>query len=805
MPALTRTYRTLFKRPAFFLAVVFTLMLGIGANSAIFSVIDAVLLKPLPYPDGDRLMALFESSPRKKFPRSPIAPIRLEEWSRMNHSFTAIAGAYTENVAETSGDLPEMLISARVSPRFFSVLETSPLLGRTFNPDEDLMNGPWAAVLSESLWRRRFGSDPNVVGKQLIIGRTGYPIVGVVPDSVRFPTDHVDFWIPAKLPPIVMRSREARFHNAIGRLKQGVSLQSAQADLAAVQGRLALQYPATDRDWTALVEPLKEQSVAGVRRSLWVLFGAVSLVLLIACANVACLLLAQASRREREIAVRFSLGARRSQVIGELLLESLCLAMPGAVLGLGLSVLAAGAFRRAAALLPRATEIHLDWRIVAFTLALSVLTTALFGLIPAWRATRREVAGVLAHGSRTQIGGRHSIERLLVSSQIALAIVLLVGSGLLIRSLSRLGQVSLGFHPEQVLAFHVSASFSEKNDMQQIVQRLSRTLDTTRTIPGVEATALAISAPGEAEDYQVQFHIAGRGTESEGEKLFADSETVSPDFFRVLGIPLLSGHTCQVSFDPKAPQYALVSNSFAQRFFPSQSPAGEHLSQAPVGEHLTGAFGPAPLEIIGVVGDIRKHGYAKDPQPVIYACDIPRYYPAPTFLAKTTGDPMRLAEAVRLKIRSIDPNRAVYGTTRLSDYLASTLTPRRFQMLLLSSFAATALLLAAIGLYGVTSFLVSQRTREIGLRVALGAQPSQIFAQVLRQGAWMTGLGILAGLLAAAALSKWIASLLFDVAPVDPVTFAAVPSLLALIAALALWSPARRATRVDPMEALRHD
>ncbi len=461
-----------------------------------------------------------------------------------------------------------------------------------------------------------------------------------------------------------MRNREARFHNAIGRLKDGVSIQAAQADLAAVQGRLALQFPATDRDWTALVEPLKEQSVAGVRRSLWVLFGAVSLVLLIACANVACLLLAQANRREREIAVRFSLGARRSQVIGELLLESFCLAMPGAVLGLGLSVLAAGAFRRAAALLPRASEIHLDWRIVVFTLALSILTTALFGLIPAWRATRREVSGILAHGSRTQIGGRHTIERLLVSAQIALAIVLLVGSGLLIRSLSRLGQVSLGFDPEHVLAFHVSASFSEKNDSRQIFQRLVRTLDATRTIPGVQATALSHQHSRRGR------RLPGRNSTSpaatpnrKDEKMFADSETVSPDFFRVLGIPLLSGHTCQVSFDPKAPQYVLVSNSFAQRFFPGRNP---------IGEHLTIESGAAPFEIIGVAGDIRKHGYAKDPQPVIYACEIPRFYPGPTFLARTTGDPMRLAEAVRLKIRSIDPNRAVYGITRLSDYLTST-------------------------------------------------------------------------------------------------------------------------------------
>ncbi len=792
--AISRTYRSLLKRPAFFLAVVFTLMLGIGANSAIFSVIDAVLLKPLPYPDGDRLMAIFESNPRKKVPRGMVAPVRVEEWNRMNKTFTGIAGAYTENVAETSGSLPEMLVCARVSPRFFSVLATLPLIGRNFTPEENLANGPNAAVLSERLWRRRFASDPQVIGKQLMIGRTGYPIIGVVPDSVQFPAVNVDFWIPYKLPDVVMRNREARFDITVGRLRDGVKPEAAQADLGAVQGQLALQFPATDQNWTAVVEPLKEQSIGGVRRSLWILFGAVSLVLLIACANVACLLLAQANRREREIAVRFSLGARRSQVIRELLLEAFCLAIPGALLGLGLSIVGASLFRRAASLLPRAEEIRLDWRIVLFTLSLSILTTILFGLIPAARATRREVAGMLAQGSRTQVGGRHAIERFLVSAQIALAIVLLVGSGLLIRTLSSLGQVSLGFKSEHVLAFQISASWGEVGNRPRVAQRMNRTLDVVRTIPGVQATAITIGLPGGGEQFQQQFQITGRDSDSQGEKMFADMETVTPDYFRLLGIPMLAGHVCELTLDPKAPSYALVSNSVAQRFFTGRSPIGEHIQ-----------VGSARSEIIGVVGDVRKYGYAQDSKPTIYWCQLPSYCPGPQYLLSTTGDPMRLAEAVREKIRSIEPGRAVYEVKRLSDYVASSLTARQFQMMLLTSFAATALLLAAIGLYGVTSFLVSQRTREIGLRVALGAQPSQIFAQVFRQGAIMTGSGIVAGLATAAILSTWIKSLLFGVAPVDPLTFAAVPLLLAAVAAVALWSPAHRATRVDPIVALRQE
>lgn len=799
MRAILRTYRSLLRRPAFFAAVVFTLMLGIGANSAIFSVIDAVLLKPLPYPNGDRLMSVFESNPRKKLPREWMAAIRMEEWNRMNHTFTGIAGGYTENVAETSGQLPEMLVSARVSPRFFSVLETPPLLGRSFSPEENLEHGPNAAVISEHLWRRRFAADAEVIGKILRVGTYGYPIVGVVPDTIRFPETDVDFWIPWKLPAVVTRNREARFNVTVGRLKEGVTPASAQADLAAIQANLAAEFPATDANWTALVEPLKEQTVGGVRRSLWILFGAVSFVLLIACANVACLLLAQANRREREIAVRFSLGARRGQVVRELLLEAFCLALPGALLGLALSLTGAQLFRRAAQLLPRAGEIQLDWRIVAFTLALSLITTIMFGLVPSLRATRSEVAGTLAQGSRTQVGGRHSIERLLVSTQIALAIVLLIGSGLLIRSLSRLGQVSLGFDPDRVLTFHVSAGWGETNDIPRVAQRMYRTLEAMRGIPGVAETAITIGLPGGAEDYQQQFSILGKDTESEGEKVFADYESVTPDYFRLLGIPLLSGETCRLSFDSKAQQQpVLVSRSFAEKYFPNQNPIGLYMN-------LARRFYSTPFQIVGVVSDVHKHGYAQDPKPVVYWCGLPGYYPDPAYMLKSSGDPLLLAEAVREKIRSIEPNRAVYNVKRLSDYVASTLTDRQFQMMLLSSFAATALLLAAIGLYGVTSFLVSQRTREIGLRVALGAQPAQIFAQIFRQGAWMTGLGIAAGLAAAAVLSKSIATFLFGVAPIDPITFAAVPLLLASVAALALWSPARRATRVDPMDALRQE
>jgi putative ABC transport system permease protein len=794
MRGLLTTYRSLLRRPAFFLAVVFTLTLGIGANSAIFSVIDAVLLKPLPYPNGDRLTALFESNTRQKLPHEGLAPVQIEEWDRMNQSFSAIAGAYTENVAETSGDLPEMLVNARVSPRFFSVLGTSPLLGRTFSPEEDLFNGPNAAVISEHLWRRRFGADSAVLGKMLRIAKYTYPIVGVMPDSVRFPASDVDFWAPAKLPPLlIIRARGSRWENTIGRLREGLTKQAAQSDLAAVQARLGEQYPATDANWVPIVEPLKEETIGGVRRSLYILFGAVSFVLLITCANVACLLLALAHRREREIAVRFSLGARRAQVIGELLREAVCLAIPGCLLGLGVSFAGTGLFRRAAAILPRATEIRLDWRIVIFTLSLSLVTAVLFGLIPALRSTRGEVAGRWAQSSRSQIGGRHRVQRVLVSTQVALAIVLLVGSGLLIRSLARLQQVSLGFDPEHVLAFHISGSYGETQTT--VAQRFTRTLEALRTLPGVTSAALTVTIPGSGQPYTQQFHIVGRDTETQGRQVFADEDGATPDYFNLLGIPLLAGNTCSISLDPNAPYTALVSRTFADRYFPGQSPIGHYIRE--------GDF-PRQMQITGVVSDIRKHGYAHDPQPTFYWCGLPST-PFAAVLLRTAADPLSLAEAVRRRMREIDPNRAVYDVQRLSDSVSSTLTERRFQIALLGSFAATALLLAAIGLYGVTSFLVSERTREIGLRAALGATPSRIFGQILREGAVMTAAGVAFGLAASVALTRYIGSFLFSVAPTDPITFLAVPMLLACVCAIALWLPAHRATNIDPMEALRQE
>jgi putative ABC transport system permease protein len=767
------------------------LTLGIGANSAIFSVIDAVLLKPLPYPDGDRLMAVYETNLRKKVAESPVAPIRLEEWNAMNSSFAGITGAYTESLAEISSALPEKLVRARVAPRFFDVLATPLLAGRAFTGEEEATNGPAAAVISERLWARRFHRDPGAIGAVLRSGNAQFPIVGIAPDSVRFPADDVDFWTPAKNPDSVMARRDARYYIAIGRLKPGATEAAARADLAAVQGRLALTYPATDADWSAAITPLKEQTVGGVSKSLWILFGAVTLVLLIACTNVACLLLAQSTRRAREIAVRLSLGAGRARVVRELLGETLCAALPGAVLGLGVAVAGANWFRESAAGLPRAAEVALDWRIVAFTFGTTVATAILCGLFPALAATGGRTES-LAFGARGEVGGRHGALRALVSAQIALALVLLIGAGLLIRTLDRLGSASLGFQPGRVLALRISAGWGEKRTVA-LERRFTRTLDALRALPGVTASAISTDMPGTGAEYPAEFTIDG-AVAAPGTKTLADAQAVSRDYFQAMGIPILAGSTCPVSGAGKPPDYELVNRAFADQYFPGVNPVGHHLKLS---------YGEP--EIVGVVADVRERGYAKPPRPTMYSCGLPLFIPDPVYLVRTAVPPAQMVEAVRKTMQSLEPTRAVYVARPLTDFLDSTLDTTRFQRTLLSLFGLTALLLATVGLYGVMSFYVSQHTREMGLRAALGARPEQILTHVFRQGASMTAAGVALGLIAATLGTRWMASLLFEVQPMDPVAFAISAALLAAVAAIAVWIPARRATQVDPIAALRED
>src|SRR5688572_23994186 len=458
------TLRTLVRRRrGLSAAIIRTLPLGIGANSAIFSAIDAVLLRPLPYPAADRLVVAYEVNTARKQLTSLFAPGRLEEWNRESRTLDGLAGSHFENVTDTTGALPERVEAMRTSPRFFDVLKTPAALGRTLTKEEEVFGGPKVVVVSDAFWRTRLNADPQAVGRSLVLGGDARTVVGVMPPSFRFPTAKTEVWIPAQMPSGILGMREARFFDTVGRLKPGVTVEEAQADLAVVQARLGEQFPDTDRGWSAAVAPLKEERVGGIRRSLWMLFGAVLLVLMAACANVACLLLADATRRERDIAVRFALGADRGRIVRQLLREGTVLSLAGAGLGLLLARWGIQVLRSGAAGLPRAEELAIDVRLVAFTLVVGVGTTVSFALAPALQATRREIAVRMAGGggARGAVSGRHPIQRVLVAAQVTLAIVLLVGAGLLVRSFARLQQTAPGFDPDSVLAFRMSAAWSE--------------------------------------------------------------------------------------------------------------------------------------------------------------------------------------------------------------------------------------------------------------------------------------------------------------------------------------------------------
>jgi len=797
------TYRSLANRPGFFIAAVLTLTLCIGANSAIFSLVDAVLLKPLPYAHPAQLTVLFETNAARKTGLvAGVAPARLEDWNRMTNSFNGVGGVYTENVTETSGPLPEKLVSARTSPRFFSVLSVLPLRGRAFTTAEEYFGGPSAILIGETFWRRRFGGNPNIFGvRSLRIGDSLYPITGILPSSLRMPMTNaeIDVWMPAALPKVVMQDREASFYLAIARLKDGVSPANAQSDLAAVQARLAAQFGGADARWTAVVKPLKEVTVGSSTRGLWILLAAVTFVLLIGCANIACLLLAQGQRRAREVAIRFSLGAQRRQVVRQLLFEAFLVSLPGAVAGLLFSAWATDLLRGVASQqLPRGDEIHLSWPVVWFTLSLGVATTFLFGLIPAMTTARADTAVTLAQGSRTQTGGPgQTVLRLLVGGQVALAIVLLVTAGLLIRTIASLTHVPLGLQTSNILTFHISAAWSEKRNSKGVQHRLERTLEALESVPGVQSAALTLTLPGATAPYNQEFHIAGRNSNGPGEKLLANTPAVSGSYFRTLGIPLLAGRDCRDNIGT-TPQESVVNRQFAERFFPNENAIG-HTLQAGAGAATNSTL------IVGVVENARDTSRTEQPEPTAYWCTAPGFWPDPVYLIKTQGPPMAFANTLRQKIKQLEPSRAVYDLAPLEEKLLSTMGERKLQTALLSVFGVSALLLAAVGLYGVLGFYVSQRTRDIGLRVALGARPNQIFAHVFQQGALMTIGGMFIGIAAGAAVTKLIVSLLYGVSRWDPLSFLAAPVLLMLIAALAIWLPSRRAMLVDPIVALREE
>ena len=785
--------RALAKSPAFSATVVLTLALGIGANSAVFSAIYAVLLRPLPFPNADRLVKLSQVIPGT--PQPFVAPARLEDWNRMNDTFQAISGYYTQDESELSGQLPEKVKQAWVAPRFLQVWGVAPTLGRDFRAAEEHAGGPNAALISDRFWRRRFGGDPAAVGKNLRFGRSSVPIIGVMPPSFRFEDREVDLWMLSAPDSSYAQNREATWYTVVGRLKPGVTLERARANISAVQASLGRQFPNPDAKIRVEIEPLKEVKVAGVRRSLWIVFGSVSLLLLLACTNIAALLLSRSAARQHEIAVRFSLGASRISVAAQLLTEVLILAVAGAVMGLLVAAAAARVFAVLAKDLPRIDEIGLDWRIVLYSLACALTATLLCGIFPAIRGTRRSLAGSMAHAGRSQVSARRPLQFALVGVQVALAVTLLAGAGLLLRSFQELGRVAGGFDPEHVLTLQITSNYAETADPKGSRQRTRRLLDGLRSVPGVEAAAAAFWLPGVPRDYPLEFKSL-EGRAEIAPRMMAQGRVVTSGYFAALRIPLLAGETCR---DESTPGEMMVNRSFADAYMGGADVIGHHLAQTPAPSYA------APAAVVrGIVGDAREMGLEREPAPTVYWCGV-GIQPGLNLLVRTHGDAMAMAESVRRKIHDIEPGRSVYGVSLLTDHISDAFAENRLRTVLLTFFALTAISLACIGLYGTLSYMVNVRRREVGLRLALGAMKAQIAGRFLGQGLAVSLLGCAGGLALASLFTRLLAGMLYGVSPWDAITISVVIALVIGVSVVASLLPAIRAARVEPMSVLRNE
>ncbi len=778
------------RSPSFALAVVLTLALGIGANSAVFSAIDAVLLRPLSFPHGDELMEVHQEDRTNRSPQTFVAPARLEDWNRYNSTFQGITGYYTQSVSLRTGELPERVTEAFVASRFLQVWGVTPELGRDFTSEEQKFGGPSAVLVSDRFWRSHLGADPNAVGKTM--KGLSATVVGVLPASFYFPDRDVDLWesMPGDAP--YAQNRDATWYIVTGRLKPGFTVAEAQADLATVQAHLAKQFPKSDGDLTVSVTPLKSVVVGGIRSSLWVLYGSVSLLLLIACMNIGALLMARTAEREHEISIRSSLGASRSAIICQLLTEVFVLALAGSLLGLLIAAAASHVFVQFSKDLPRIEEIGLNWRIVVYSLVCAVTATLVCGLFPAIRGTRGNLSETLAQASRTQVSASNPWHGILMGVQVSLAVSLLIGAGLLLRSFQAIRRVNPGFAQENVLSLRISGGWDETANMGKLQQRINRTLDGFRSMPGVEAAAIASTIPGNSAEYPVEFKIS-EGTRNPNERVVGDTRFVSAGYFSVLQIPVLQGEGCK---DGLPFHTVVINRSFAERYFGNSPAIGFHLQSASENDFLN------PAQIRGIVGDAREEGLDKPAQPTTYWC-VSNPTPDPYYLIRTHGDPMAMATALRLKVHELEPSRSVFEVMPLKDHLDDKLAENRLRTILLTLFAVTAIALVSIGLYGTISYMGRIRQREVGLRLALGALPGQIVRRFLMQGLRVTVLGCGIGLLLAAGMSRLLTGMVYGISMFDPVTYVAVLMLTLFVAAVASFVPAVRASRVEPTEVLR--
>ncbi|HKS27516.1 MAG TPA: ABC transporter permease [Pyrinomonadaceae bacterium] len=794
--------RMLLKSPGFTLVAILALALGIGANTAIFSVVNAVLLRPLPYKDPDRLVIFWEKSATQD---TSISYLNYQDWRDQNQSFEQMTAFRRDSFNMTGAGDPERLAGRMASASFFSTLGAKLFRGSDFPASEDRVGGQKVVILGHGFWQRRFGSDEGVIGRQLTLNNQSYTVIGITEPDFRFGSDTDIYTLigQSESPCFTSRGCHPGIY-AIGRLKPGVPLEQSRADMDAVMARLGQQYPQTNADRRTHIESLYDNTVQDVRPALFVLLGAVGFVLLIACANVANLLLARSAVRQKEIAIRTALGASRMRIVRQLLTESVALGLVGGVIGLLLALWWTDALKSIVpGQIPRLDDAGIDLRVLAFTILTSVLTGVVFGLVPALQASKPDLNEALKEGDRGSTGGRHRVRSALVIAEIAIALVLLIGAGLMVKSLWRLQSVSAGFETRNLLTMQLSYN-AGKDESVRARNFLTQLEEKIKSTPGVESVALSNGLPfvGASEN---SIRVKGRPPAKPNEEMMTVEYIVTPDYFRTLGIELKRGRLISEQDRVGTPLVAVIDESFAQKYFPNEDP---------IGKFLENGHGPSQIEIVGIVGHVKHYGLdgevPVDPQYYMAFKQVPdEILPLVVgrigLTARTNGDPAQLINTIRQQVLATDRNQPVFNARTMEQVIAESIAARRFAMLLMTIFAVVALLMASVGIYGVMSYSVTQRTHEIGIRMALGASARDVLKMVVGQGMMLVVIGLGCGLLGAFAVTRVMTSMLFGVSTTDPWTFAGISLLLALVAFLACYIPARRATRVDPMTALRYE
>jgi putative ABC transport system permease protein len=798
-------FRMMMKKPGVTFIALLALALGIGANTAIFSVVNTVLLRPLPYKDSGRIMLVFWSAPKLSAEDFPSSAPDFLDWREQNHVFERMAAVSGESFNLTGAGEPERITSASASADIFPLLGVNAARGRTFTAEEEQAGRNKVVVVGHQLWQRRFGSDPNLVGQSITLNNESYTVVGILPHDFHFPegTETIDLWVPLSFSPEILKARGHRYLYVAARLREGVSFEQAGSDMKALGARMAEAHPETNTDWSIKLIRLHEALTEDVSTALFVLLGAVGFVLLIACANVANLQLARAAARQREVAIRLAVGASRRRLIRQFLIESTVLALTGGVFGLLVAFWGIDALRAALPEdVPRLEQIGIDRAVLLFTLTVSLATGILLGLVPALQATKPDLVEALKEGGQTIAGSRHRnrVRSLLVILEVALALVLLIGAGLMMKSFWRLREVRPGFDPHNVLTLQITLPEKKYEEKQQQVNFFHALTERVQSIPGVSGACLSTDPPI-TDDSRGDLTIEGQAPLAYGDEQTATYGSISPGYFNAMGIPLLRGRVFTDQDREGHMPVVIISTTFANRFFPGQDPVGKRLKQGGADDE------DSPwMTVVGVVGDVHHYGLSAEVSAEMYMPFAQKPEPEITLIVRSAAaNPFSLLPAIRAEVEAIDKDQPIFGAQTMEHLLSNSVASERLSVILLGLFAALAFMLACVGIYGVISYSVTQRTHEIGVRIALGASTGDILKLVVGQGMRMVAGGLVLGLLASLALTRVMSSLLFNVSATDPATFILVSVLLAAVAFLASYLPARRATRVDPMVALRYE